>query len=261
MSHKTLLMISAVGMAVELLTPCALSQQGVPSQPGTPSNQPGPKNPTPGPNTPNQQTPLQQPPANNPNTNPNNQPPANNNPGQQNPNQRPRYDDIEDGGAQNPTSGTAARYGRPFAFQSPEIESRFNESTQRLVRMEQRMERSSRDMLRRLGDVRQMNGDRQHAALMDLLQQMLQEQAELQHYLVQTRTAFTGEVDAPQDAQANAGDRQTGATGNGGNAGAAGQNQGNQPAPANTNPNSTPNNPGTSPNANPNQPVPQNPPR
>lgn len=220
MPRNALIIPSAIGLIVEMTVLGAMSQQGVPSQPGTPSKQPAPKNPTPGPNTPNQQTPLQPPPANNPNTNPDNQPPTNNPPADQNP--RQRYDGIDDGaGGQNASREAAAaaalnaRYSRPFAFQAPELESRFNESTHRLVRMEQRMERSSRDLLRRLGEVRQLSGERQHTALMDLLQQMLQEQAELQQYLVQTRTAFTGDVemaDPSEGLQASAGARPSGSS-------------------------------------------------
>jgi hypothetical protein len=49
-------------------------------------------------------------------------------------------------------------------------------------------------MLKRLGEIRQMSPERQSGATMELLQQMLRNQAELQQYLVQARSAWTGDV-------------------------------------------------------------------
>ena len=54
---------------------------------------------------------------------------------------------------------------RPFAFQSPDFEGRFNQSTRRLALMEQRMQRSHEDLLKRLGEARQLSGERRADAL------------------------------------------------------------------------------------------------
>jgi hypothetical protein len=78
--------------------------------------------------------------------------------------------------------------------------------------MEQRMQRSQEDLLKRLGEARTLSGDRQNAALFDVLQQMMREQAELQRYLVQSRSVWTGDVgdevqqDGDQDMDAPATD-------------------------------------------------------
>jgi hypothetical protein len=87
------------------------------------------------------------------------------------------------------------RVPRPFAFQSPQDEARFTQSSRRLVQMERRMERSNQDLLKRLGEARQLSPERQNAAFADVLQQLLKNQAELQQYLVHARSSWTGDVD------------------------------------------------------------------
>ncbi len=104
--------------------------------------------------------------------------------------------DESRGGQQQERAGNA--YQRPFAFQSPEMETRFNESSRRLVRMERRMTETNDRLTQRLGEIRALSGERQNAALYDLLQEMLQAQSQMQEYLVQSRTAWTGELDVPE---------------------------------------------------------------
>ena len=170
--------------------------------PGTqPAQNPRPANPTPR-TTPPAGQPAAQPDVNNPGTTNPNQPGTTNpnQPGTTNPNQpgatnpnQPGVNPPNQPG--NPQAGINARYQRPFAFVSPEFETRFNENTQRLVTSEQRMLRTNTEMTRRLGEIRQMSPERQGAATLDLLQQILQDQAALQRYLTQARTAWSGQLD------------------------------------------------------------------
>ncbi len=96
---------------------------------------------------------------------------------------------------------------RPFGFQSPRSEARFNTMTQRLTTMEARMDKSNQDVLRRVGEARQLTGERQNRALLDLLQSMVQDRSDLQRYLVQSRSTWTGDdfeesgTNAPTDEQ------------------------------------------------------------
>ncbi len=87
------------------------------------------------------------------------------------------------------------RNARPFAFQNPTDEARFNEGSQRLVRMEQKCDQSNQMLLRRLGEIRQMSPERQSVSTMDLLQQMLKSQSDMQQYLVSSRAMWTGDVE------------------------------------------------------------------
>ncbi len=103
-------------------------------------------------------------------------------------------------------------YMRPFAFANPAYEARFNESVQRLNAMEQRMNTNNATLTKRLGEIRSMTPERQNAAMFDLVQQMLMEQAQLNQYLVQARTAWTGDLTNGTQ-QANAGNT-TPSTGN-----------------------------------------------
>lgn len=99
----------------------------------------------------------------------------------------------------NPNRSSMDRWERPFSFQSPEMERRFNENSRRLVDLERRMGDQNKETLRRLGQVRQMSGPQQNAAMFDLMQQMIQDQQRLQEYLVQARTGWTGELDNTDD--------------------------------------------------------------
>jgi hypothetical protein len=157
-------------------------QSGTPSQPGQPAKQPRPSNPQPQPRNPvpdqNQNTPG-----------------------------APRTNDAGRDRAQNDRdaerSATSGRYARPFSFQSPRAEGQFNLATRRLVQMEQRMQRSQEDLLRSLGEARRLTGTRQTEALFDVIQGMMREQAELQRYLIQSRTAWTGDLtpEEPSDGE------------------------------------------------------------
>lgn len=142
------------------------------------------------------------PPATNPTPRPANplprpQQPVPSRPGDRNnPAQPSSQPPVQDRGS-TPTdqnAGARSRAERPFAFQSPDMETRFNEGTQRLLRMEQRMARANEEQLRRLGEIRTLPADRQNAALYDLLQQVLRDQAETQRYLVASRSLWTGDV-------------------------------------------------------------------
>jgi len=170
------------------------AQQGTPSQPGTPSKPAKPSNPTPRPSNP---LPGPQNPTPSPNPDPNpNQPVQPNNPN--NPN-NPNQPADPNGVPQPPTApdarARAARNSRPFAFQSPEMEGRFNEGSRRLMSMERRMKTSQENLLKRLGEVRQLTPERQSAATFDLIQQMLKDNADMQQYLVQSRSLWTGDLD------------------------------------------------------------------
>jgi len=157
-------------------------------QPGTPSKAPRPADPQPEPkNT--------QPRPSNPTPDPKD-------PGEKiDPADRKNDSDgVRDGvdGVRDGTSGrrtNANRYVRPFAFDNPSNEGRFNLATRRLLAMEARMQRSHENLLKRLGEARQLSGERQTAALFDVLQQMLKDQADLQRYLAQARGAWSGDLD------------------------------------------------------------------
>ena len=101
------------------------------------------------------------------------------------------------------------RSQRPFPFQSVAHEAQFNQNAQSLLRAEQRFEKSTQDHLRRLGEVRNLNGERQNAALLDLLQQMLQDRVDLQRYLADSRAMYTGDVSLPQDSSPSSGDNRS----------------------------------------------------
>lgn len=165
---------------------------------GTPSQQPGPKNPSPRPSkqnpTPRPSNPTPRPDNQNPTPDPNDPGAAPRQPGETTPNR--------DGSRPSRTrANDPNRNQRPFAFQSPDMEGRFNVASRRLVQMEQRMQRSQTDVLKRLGEARQLSGERQTAALFDVLQQMLRDQADLQRYLTQSRTLWTGDIDIDDQLQ------------------------------------------------------------
>ena len=147
-----------VGGAIGLLP-----QQGVPSQPGTPSAPPRPVAPDQAPR-----------PA---------QPPAKDAPAVRQP--------VEE---RTPRTSASVRQ-RYFALQNPQMEAELRESAKRLALMETRMDRSSADLMRRLGEARQLSGSRQTTAVMEILQQILQDQAELRQYLTESRTMLTGDFE------------------------------------------------------------------
>lgn len=179
--HKFLSLFAAAGMALS-----AAMQPGQPSQPPKPSNPtPQPKSPTPRPNDP---TPRPNDPSqpSQPDQPRDRDDPRDRDPGRIDPRERDR-DNVN------------RRSTRPFAFQSPQNEGQFNESARRLIAMEHRLQQSNDDLLRRLGEARQMTGERQTNALFDVVQQLLQEQENLRMYLVQSRTAWTGDIEDEMD--------------------------------------------------------------
>jgi len=179
------LFVGGVGLCVGL---SGLAQQGQPSQP------PRPANPTPHPATPKGPdgpgTPIH--PA---------LPPGPTNPTTpMNPKDPTNPSNTNGPNGPNKAVPGSARSARPFVFQNPTDEARFNEGTQKLVRMEQRFDQSNQTLLKRLGEIRQMSPEKQSASTMDLLQQMLKSQTEMQQYLVSSRSLWTGDVDAAAQA-------------------------------------------------------------
>lgn len=162
-----------------------------PTQPGrTNPDNPGRTNPNqPRDNTPNQVNPNQ--PGNDPNRN---------NPNQVDPRLDPNNPNrviIEDNDydANTTRRGGLNRYPRPFAFESPEMEARFNDSSRRLLLLERRMDESNRDLMRRLGEARQLTGQAQINGLFDVMQEVLREHQQLHDYLVQARTGWSGDME------------------------------------------------------------------
>lgn len=205
MTKRTTTLALVAGLAIASIGSWNLlsAQQGVPSQPGTPSKpapptnpQPRPANPIPDPSQP-QPRPADPIPGTDPKrpdqpANPPVQPPES----PVRPDQPDRPADPDRPVAPGRVD-RSDRYMRPFAFQSPQYEVRFNQSTTRLLTIEQRLLRTQQDMLKRLGDVRQLSGERQLTGLFDLVQEMLKQHGELTQYLIQSRTAWSGELDSP----------------------------------------------------------------
>ena len=83
---------------------------------------------------------------------------------------------------------------RLFKLDADNLEGRLNETAGRLGRLEKQITQNNQELLRRLGEVRQMSGDRRAEGLAEVLQGVLQEQARLQEQLVQMRTAIVGDI-------------------------------------------------------------------
>lgn len=207
------------------------AQVGSPAKPGgggggTPAQAPGPKNPVPSPNQPGDKTPIERPPA--PTSppsdggtepvNPNapGQPQQPGQPGQTNPNNPNNPNGVPANETALEREARLRRATGPFTFTNAQAQSAFNDNVQNLLRMERRMDESRRTLLKRLGDVRQLPPERQSAATLDLLQQILQENESMQSYLVRSRTSWTGEVEYAGDPATNA--PQSGIGNNNGNA-------------------------------------------
>lgn len=85
-------------------------------------------------------------------------------------------------------------YQSPFTFLSPQSETAFSERRQRLARMEERLTERTDEMIRRLGDIRQMEPARRDDAILDLMQQVLLDQRRLMLYLRQSRSTWAGDM-------------------------------------------------------------------
>lgn len=85
-------------------------------------------------------------------------------------------------------------YIAPFTFTSPQSETGFNTRAQRLARMEDRLTQRTDELIRRLGEVRQMSPERRDDAMLDVMQQVLLDHRRLMLYLKQSRTAWTGDI-------------------------------------------------------------------
>ena len=207
---------SAMGLAT--VAGSAMMVQRVSAQGGTPSAAPKPANTQPAPaNTQPDPANAQPRPTNNPGTvqpqvtpnrptTPAGQQPANQQPANGQPistigaNGQPVVV-VPNGSNGNNGSGTVVtgtglgRYERPFMFQTPGIEARFTENSHRLIGLEQRLATSNQMLLKRLGEARTLAPEKQNAALADIVQQMLMEQAQMQKYLVLARTAWSGDIE------------------------------------------------------------------
>lgn len=190
--HKSSLVCAALSAAATGLGGGAWSVEW--QQPAEP---PRPSNPSPRPANP---QPRPQQPGNDPSQTPR--------PGEQPPQDQPRVPDdrrpIEDRRQPDDRKDqreARIRNPRPFMFQNPQDEAKFVQSSRRLVQMEQRLEKSNQDLLKRLGEARQLSPDRQGPAVMDVLQQILRNQSELQQYMVQARTSWTGDVELGDEAK------------------------------------------------------------
>lgn len=181
------------------------------SQPGTPSknpkqNDPGKTNPSqPGQTNPSQpgKTNPSEPGRTNPN-NPGQSQPVNPSQGEPERGNQPDVDNSQeridrDNRDRQVRDLNLNRYPRPFAFESAASEARFADSSRRLLLLERRMDDNNKDLMKRLGDVRQMRGEAQTAGMLDLMQQILKEHQELHDYLVQARTGWTGEMELNQE--------------------------------------------------------------
>lgn len=184
-----------------------------PSQPGrTNPSQPGQTNPSqPGqtnPNDPGRTNPTE-PGRTDPNdpgrTNPND-------PGRTDPNLRPGDRTTVQPGDTNrnsqPVDRNTIRNLRPFAFESRDAETRFNENGRRLVAFERNMSETNRDLMRKLSEARSLTGPQQNQAILDLMQQILQEHQSLHEYLVAARTGWTGDLESMDSMQRDGADAQ-----------------------------------------------------
>lgn len=167
-SNMFMSIVGGIASSAGVLLAAMDMQQSPPA--GTPSRQPGQPNPTPRPTDPGR--PGQNQPGQN---QPGDQTPLERQPGQTplNRNQNPRF----------------------FSFADDTMEPRFRESTSRLAGLERSMLERNQRLTERLGAVRQLPPERQSAATLDLLQEILQENARLHEYLVQSRTLVTGDFD------------------------------------------------------------------
>jgi len=191
------------------LIPLGIAQQSQPAQPSNPSPRPSnpsprPANPSPRPSEPGSPstTPPSQPGATGPTSPSNPNDPAS-------PNRANNPNNPNDPNNPNRNNQPAQRNARPFAFQNPTDEARFNDGSQKLVRMEQKFEQSNQMLLKRLGEIRQLSPERQSAQTLDLLQQILKSQSEMHQYLVSSRALWTGDIDAAgqsTDAENGSGD-------------------------------------------------------
>ncbi|MFA6044059.1 MAG: hypothetical protein WC718_03665 [Phycisphaerales bacterium] len=194
LASRNVMMIAGSVLALGMI-PLTLAWQPAPSQPTQPGQQPVQPGQQPGqPNQPGQNNPPQQPGQTNPDS-----PSTPRTPGTPlDPNQvNPNNNDPRN--VSPPNQNGTTQNGRLFSFQNPADEARFNQGAQRLVRMEEKMNESNQALLKRLGEVRAMAPERQTAATMDLLQQILRNQTEMNQYLVNQRSLWTGDVQMPGD--------------------------------------------------------------
>jgi len=204
---KTNLLMSlsgCVASSVGVLFAGMEAQQQPGSAPGgTPSQQPQPSNPTPRPTNPNQPNPNQPGQTQPGQSQPGQTQPGQNQPGQNQPGNPTPLERNPDRTPLNRQPGSSSDNPRFISLADPALEPRFRESATRLANLERSMAERNQRLVQRLGAARQLPADRQGAAVMDLLQDILQENAQLQQYLSQSRTLMTGDLGDPNDASRN----------------------------------------------------------
>lgn len=92
------------------------------------------------------------------------------------------------------------RQRRLFQLENQQSVGQLNDFGQRVVRIEANLQASNQRLLRMLGQARQLQGDRRFDAFGEVLQGILQEQANMSQYLVDLRTALTGDLANASDA-------------------------------------------------------------
>jgi len=95
---------------------------------------------------------------------------------------------IQGGAAQPETTPTLAL----FALRDPGTEQRLTELRTELERIEKQMRESNARLVRQLGQVRLLDGERKVDALVDVVQAMLEEHVEMEGYLTRVRESLTG---------------------------------------------------------------------
>lgn len=194
-------------------TPRPPARSPVRNNPGSPTTNPSTQNP-PGTVTPQSGTPANNPgtPTTNPSSGPStlpgttNQQPAGTNPA--NPTTNPATTGIPGTTGQQGTTGAAGAPGtgvngtttnnlaaqRLFALSNPAAEAQLTQAGQKLVRIEQQFTTANQQLLKQLGQARQLTGDRRSEAMGEIMQSMLLQQQQLQQYLVDLRTSVTGDL-------------------------------------------------------------------
>lgn len=180
-----ILILACAGGAGLWTAPAQAPQPSNP-QPQPSNPQPQPSNPSPQPSNPTPQ-PINPQPTTQPTRPGDTRQPARLDP--RTPDQR-RDDQRRDQDAER----NRVRNLRPFAFDNPQMEGNFNQSITKLARLEERLTQSNQAMMKRLGEARRLEGDRQNAALFDIIQELLKNQNDLHQYLVQARTAWAGDA-------------------------------------------------------------------
>ncbi|GEM_PF-1644908 len=107
----------------------------------------------------------------------------------------------------NPGAGVAGnsdgtgRFNSPFAMSTQEGLAAFSQQTSQLVEQEDGLRSTATQRLRQLGEVRGMTGERQSQALLDLVQNVLNDQQAMTKYLRDARATWSGDAGMSNPAQ------------------------------------------------------------